>query len=195
MPAGLPARNLIETIELQIGLQGYDPGRDKRFSGSFQLKHNPRPAFSVCIIGDERRCAEARARGLPWRSVDHLRELNMDKKAVKGLFAKFDAFLAAESLVKQIPRLLGKAGRFPTVLAEADSMDETVEWLKCNAKFQIKKVVGLGMAVGHVGMTERQLLENISLAVNFLISLLMDGWENIKTLGIKSTMGPSLAIV
>ena len=44
-------------------------------------------------------------------------------------------------------------------------------------------------------MTPQQLLDNISLAVKFLNALLKDGWCNIKMLGIKSTMGPSLVIM
>jgi ribosomal protein L1 len=44
--------------------------------------------------------------------------LNKNKKLVKKLAKKYDAFMASEALIKQIPRLLGpglsKAGKFPT---------------------------------------------------------------------------------
>ena len=66
--------------------------------------------------------------------------------------------------------------------------------IRSNVKFQLKKVLGLGVAVGHTGMTESQLVQNISLTVNFLIGLLKKAWQNIKTLLIKSTMGPPLPI-
>ena len=36
-----------------------------------------------------------------------LRRLNKNKKLVKKLAKKYDAFLASEALIKQIPRLLG----------------------------------------------------------------------------------------
>lgn len=35
------------------------------------------------------------------------RRLNKNKKLVKKLAKKYDAFLASEALIKQIPRLLG----------------------------------------------------------------------------------------
>jgi large subunit ribosomal protein L10Ae len=57
---------------------------------------------------------------------------------------KYDAFLASEALIKQIPRLLGpglnKAGKFPGPLTHSDSMVQKVEEVKGTIKFQMKKV-------------------------------------------------------
>ena len=39
--------------------------------------------------------------------VEDLKKLNKNKKLVKKLAKKYDAFLASEALIKQIPRLLG----------------------------------------------------------------------------------------
>lgn len=40
-------------------------------------------------------------------SVDDLKKLNKNKKLVKKLAQKYQTFLASETLIKQIPRLLG----------------------------------------------------------------------------------------
>jgi hypothetical protein len=40
-------------------------------------------------------------------SCNDTRRLNKNKKLVKKLAKKYDAFLASEALIKQIPRLLG----------------------------------------------------------------------------------------
>ena len=58
-------------------------------------------------------------------------------------------------------------------------------------KFQMRKVLCLGVAVGHVEQTEDQLFVNISQAINFLVSLLKKHWQNVRSLYIKSTMGKS----
>ena len=77
-------------------------------------------------------------------SADDLKKLNKQKKLVKKLAKKYDAFLASESLIKQIPRLLGpglnKAGKFPTLLTHGDNMEDKVNDLKSTIKFQMKKV-------------------------------------------------------
>lgn len=40
-------------------------------------------------------------------SSDDLKKLNKNKKLIKKLARKYDAFVASEALIKQIPRLLG----------------------------------------------------------------------------------------
>merc|ERR1712224_474204 len=169
-------RKFPETIDLQIGLKNYDPQKDKRFSGTVKLRHVPRPKFSVCVFGDQQHCDEAKEKGLPHMSAEDLKKLNKQKKLVKKLAKKYDAFLASESLIKQIPRLLGpglnKAGKFPTMLTHQDDMLGKVNDIKATIKFQMKKVLCLNVAVGNVGMSDDQLVQNLNLAINFLVSLL-----------------------
>ena len=40
-------------------------------------------------------------------SADDLKKLNKNKKLVKKLARKYDAFVSSDTLIKQIPRLLG----------------------------------------------------------------------------------------
>ena len=187
-------RKFQETVDLQIGLKNYDPQKDKRFSGTVKLRHVPRPKFSVCVFGDQQHCDEAKAKGVPFMSAEDLKKLNKQKKLVKKLAKKYDAFLASESLIKQIPRLLGpglnKAGKFPGLLTHQDDMQAKIADLQSTIKFQMKKVLCLNVAVGNVNMTEDELVQNIHLAVNFLVSLLKKHWQNVRSLYIKSTMGP-----
>merc|ERR1712026_116887 len=188
-------RKFTETVDLQIGLKNYDPQKDKRFSGTVKLKHIPRQKFKVCVLGDQQHCDEAKANGIPAMSADDLKKLNKDKKKVKKLAAQYDAFLASDTLIKQIPRLLGpglnKAGKFPSLVTHSDNLQAKIMDLKATIKFQMKKVLCLSVAVGNVGMTEEELVQNIHLAINFLVSLLKKHWQNVRSLYIKSTMGPA----
>ena len=63
--------------------------------------------MSVAILGDAHDCDRAKEIGLEFMSVEDLKKLNKNKKLIKKLAKKYDAFLASESLIKQIPRLLG----------------------------------------------------------------------------------------
>jgi len=186
-------RKFTETVELQIGLKNYDPQRDKRFSGTVKLPHLPRPRMSICILADAADIDRAKLIELEYMSVDDLKKLNKNKKLVKKLAKKYDAFLASDALIKQIPRLLGpglsKAGKFPSPVSHTDDLASKVTEIKSTIKFQLKKVLCLGVAVGHVEMSEDQLVANIMLSINFLISLLKKNWQNVKSLNIKSSMG------
>ena len=121
-----------------------------------------------------------------------LKKLRKNKKLVKKLAKKYDAFLASESLIKQIPWILGpglnKPGKFPFLLTHNENMVTRVDEGKSRIKFQMKKVLCLAVAVDHLKMTDDELVYNIHLAVNFLVSLLKKKWQNIWALYIKSTM-------
>jgi len=187
-------RNFLETVELQIGLKNYDPQRDKRFSGTVKLPKVPRPGMSICVLGDQHDIDRAKHHGIDAMSTDDLKKLNKNKKLIKKLARKYDAFIASDSLIKQIPRLLGpglsKAGKFPTPVSHAEDLNNKVTDVKSTIKFQLKKVLCMGVAVGNVGMTEDELIGNIMLAVNYLVSLLKKGWQNVGSLTIKATMSP-----
>merc|ERR1712098_365076 len=186
-------RKFTETVDLQIGLKNYDPQKDKRFSGTVKLKHVPRDNFTVCVLGDQQHIDECKSKDIPCMSADDLKKLNKDKKKVKKLAKKYGAFLASESLIRQIPRLIGpglnKAGKFPTMLTHQDDMVGKVNDIKATVKFQMKKVLCLAVAIGNVDMTDDQVVSNLNLSINFLVSLLKKNWQNVKSLYIKSTMG------
>ena len=64
-----------------------------------------------------------------------------------------------------------------------------VNEIKCSIKFQLKKVLCLGVAVGNVSMNDKEIYVNVQMAVNFLVSLLKKNWQNVRCLFIKTSMG------
>uniref|UniRef100_A0A0G4F1Z2 Ribosomal protein n=1 Tax=Chromera velia CCMP2878 TaxID=1169474 RepID=A0A0G4F1Z2_9ALVE len=186
-------RGFVETVELQIGLKDYDTQRDKRFAGTVRLPHLPRPRMNICVLGDAAHCEEAQKAGIDSLDVEALKKFNKNKKLVKKLASKYDAFLASQPLIPQIPRLLGpglnKAGKFPTVLTHNEKLVDKVNEIKCSIKFQLKKVLCMGVAVANCDMDAEQIRQNTVLSINFLVSLLKKNWNNVKSLVIKSTMG------
>merc|ERR1712094_95229 len=168
-------REFVETIELQIGLKNYDPQKDKRFAGNVKLPHIPRPKMRVCVLGDAYHCEKAAALGLEFKNAEGLKNFNKNKKQIKKFAKKYHSFVASEALIKQIPRLLGpglnKAGKFPTLVQQQEDLSTKVDEVKATIKFQLKKVLCLNVAVGHVAMSQEELVQNLSLSINFLVSL------------------------
>merc|ERR1711898_53960 len=105
----------------------------------------------------------------------------MGKKLVKKFAKKYHNFVASESLIKQIPRLLGpglnKAGKFPSLVQQSEDLGTKVDEVKATIKFQLKKVLCLNVAVGNASMAPQQIQENLKLAINFLVSLLKKNWQ------------------
>jgi len=192
-------RNFLESIELQVTLKNYDPAKDKRFSGTFKLPEAPKPHLKICMLANEAHAEQCKELGLDFMTVADLKKFNKDKKVIKAkLASKYDAFLASDSLIKQLPRLLGpslsRAGKFPTRVLSGENPQAKIDEVKGTIKFQLKKVMCMSLAVANVSLDAQAVSVNLQLAVNFLITLLKKGWQNIKVLYIKSTMGPPFPI-
>merc|ERR1712224_525775 len=144
----------VETIELQIGLKSYDPKRDKRFAGTIKLPAPCKNKMRFCVLGDDVHCDEAKALGIEYKDIETLKSFNKNKKLVKKLAKQYDAFLASESVIRLIPRYLGpglnKVGKFPHLLTHNESMEAKLHEIRCTVKFQMKKVLCLGVAIANV---------------------------------------------
>jgi len=194
----LKKRKFLESVELQISLRNYDPKRDKRFSGIISLPFTPKINKKCAVIGDAAHLAQAKNLNIEGLSIEDLKKLNKNKKLIKKLAKKYDLFLASDTLIKLIPRVLGpglnKAGKFPSVVSQNESLEEKIEYLKKCIKIELKKVLCLGLLVGNVSMTKNMLSENVKTAINFLVSLLKKNWQNVGTIYLKSTMSKPVKI-
>ncbi|CAI0544346.1 unnamed protein product [Linum tenue] len=149
--------------------------------------------MKVCMLGDAQHVEEAKALNLEYMEVESLKKLNKNKKLVKKLAKSYHAFLASESVIKQIPRLLGP-GKFPTLVSHQESLEAKVNEVKATVKFQLKKVLCMGVAVGNLDMDDKQVFQNVQMSINFLVSLLKKNWQNVKVLNLKTTMGTPVRI-
>jgi len=182
-----------QTIDLQIKLRSYDSKKDKRFSGSVKLPFDMRFKTTVCLIGDKKHCDAAKLVGIPHLSENDLKKYQKEKKLIKKLAEDYHAFLASDSLIKKIPKILGphlsKVGKFPTVVGTNDDVEKKVQEVQKTVKFQFKKEICIGVPVGHVNMKDDEVFQNIVTAVNALVPLLKKQWQNVGSVVIKSTMG------
>jgi hypothetical protein len=56
------------------------------------------------------------------------------------------------------------AGKFPTPVSHGEDLTNKLTEVRSTIKFQLKKVLCLGVAVGHVEMTDDQVLANVMLS-------------------------------
>jgi Ribosomal protein L1p/L10e family len=59
------------------------------------------------VLGDQHDIDRAKHHGVDAMSSDDLKKLNKNKKLIKKLARKYDSFISSDTLIKQIPRLLG----------------------------------------------------------------------------------------
>jgi len=194
-------RKFTETIELQVGLKDYDTQKDKKFVGTVRLPNIPRPNLKICLIADAKHLDEVKKNNVDVdvTDLDTLKKFNKDKKVVKKWAKKYSLLLASDTVQKKVPVVVGpilnRIGRFPQVVSHNEPLDRKVDDVRASVKWQLKKVTALAAAVGNVTMTDDELRANIMMSLNFLVSLLKKGWHNLKSVNIKTTMGPPINIL
>ena len=195
-------RNFKETVDLQIGLKDYDINKDKRFQGVVKLPNVIRPRLKICVIADAVHSEQCKKDNIDYITTDSLsKKIDPDDKKGKQLkkwSRHYKILFVSESIVGQLPKLGGKFfakwGKFPLVIKGNENVKVKVDEQLASVKFQLKKVLCLGVAVGNVDMTEEQIRQNLNMTINLLVSLLKKGWNNIKSLYIKTTMGKPVSL-
>ncbi len=174
-------RNFVETVELQVTLKQIDPAKDKRFAGSFVLPNPTRDHINVCIFVNDKHEQICKKENIPCMNVDEITNLNKNKKLIRKLAKKYDAFLASDTLIKKLPRLMGpglnRAGKFPSVITNSEDPAEKINGILHTVKFQMKKVLCLSVPVGHVNLNRDQLKTNVVLSVTSRSSTSSPPWD------------------
>ena len=168
--------------------------KDKRFAGTVKLPNLTRPKLRIGMICDAAHVEEAKkVEGLEMKDREGLLAFNKDPKEIKKWAKKYHILLCTDSIMGELNKILGnilpKIGKMPISIPHSEPLAKKVEEVKQSVKYQLKKDINLGVAVGNVNLTEEQLRQNITMALNFLASLLKKGWQNMKTVHIKSSMG------
>ena len=105
----------------------------------------------------------------------------------------FDALLVSENINKQVAAQIGKilssVHKLPVTLPEADSVQSRLKELQYSIRWRIKKVPWLAQGVGVDTLEDEQLRQNVNKSLNFLVSLLPKGWQSIRTVHVKFSMG------
>ena len=186
-------RKFVESLDFQVMLRDFDPNKDKRFNSATTLNHPIKASLKFCVIGTIGHVEEAKAAGHEGILVDDLKKFNNEPKLIKKWARKFDVILVSDSKNKDVTKLVGRyitsIGKLPVTLHENEKVAEKTNEMLRTIRFRIKKFPWLGQSFGIDNLPEEDLRQNLTKSVNFLVSLLPKGWQNIKTIHIKSTMG------
>ncbi|XP_075532041.1 large ribosomal subunit protein uL1-like [Dermacentor variabilis] len=191
-------RKFVETVEMQIALKNMNPHKTKPTSGAFRVKHCLKPNFKVCVIGNQKHCQGARENGVDFIDMEIVQRMKKRPSFARRIIKKYDGFLGSTTILKDVTDLVGpmmkKVGKLPLPLEDDDCLREKIHEVKTTMRFQMKRVLWLAVSVGNVKMVPEMLAENIDEAIRSLLTLLKRDWHNVKSLHIKSTMGPAQRI-
>merc|ERR1712072_487296 len=186
-------RNFVETCDLQILLRDYNPDKEKRFNSTVVLPNQAKSRQKVCVIANVTHLEQCKKNDIPCIDMDAVKKFNKQGKPIKKWARTFDFLLVSDTINKQVAAQIGKilssVHKLPLLLTEGEKPADKIKELTYSCRWRMKKVPWLAQGVGIDTLKDEDIRQNINKSMNFLISLLPKGWQIIKTVHIKYTMG------
>ncbi|MEX2701648.1 MAG: 50S ribosomal protein L1 [Candidatus Baldrarchaeia archaeon] len=193
-------RKFKESIDLSISFKNLDLKKpENRISAEVTLPHPINKPVKVCVIasGD----LEVRAKNEGIDSVlsrTDLEKFLSDRKAAKKLAKQFDFFLAQVDLMPLVGRslgpVLGPRGKMPKPIPPTADVKSLVEQYRRTVRIRMRNNPVVHVRVGTKDMEDEKIAENIKAVLEFLLEKLEKGMQNIKSIYVKTTMGPPVPI-
>lgn len=198
-----PKRNFNQSIDLVINLKSIDiKNQEHKVDLFLTLPSSRGKLVKICgLVGNEL-AIQSRATFDKTILNDEFSKYG-DKKILKKLASDFDFFVAQANLMAQIATVFGKElgprGKMPNpkagcVVYGTVQLMPLKEKLQRTVHLETKTEPTLKTSIGLETMSNEELLENAYHIYNSVIHLLPQEKHNIKSIILKTTMGPPVFI-
>lgn len=193
-------RNFIQSIELIINLKDIDPKKpENRIQEIIELPHSPGKENKICIIASGEIALKARKAGANlvierWE----LEALAGDKKRRKDLARTYDFFIAEAPLMPLVGRVLGATlgpgGKMPAPVPPTADIKQHIERHRKTVLVRMRGQPVLQCRVGTEKMSNKEIAENVQATIKRIEGKLKRGAQNVRSIYLKSTMGPPVKV-
>lgn len=192
-------RNFVEAIELMVNLKDIDLKKpENRINAELVLPNEIGGEPNICVIASGELAVKAKDLNVRVLDKDELQSLAGNKKAIKKLAKTYDFFIASVDLMplvgKILGAILGPRGKMPKPVPPNTDLKAILENYKKTVRLRMRDNPCIHAKVGTRGMDKEKLAENINAILSFLEEKLERGPSNIKSIYLKTTMGPSIKV-
>lgn len=193
-------RNFKQTVDLVVNLKNIDLSVPKnRIDEEIVLPHGRGKEAKIGLFASGELALNAKDTVDILIKPEEIDEISEDKKQVKNIADNHDFFLAEAPLMptigKTLGTVLGPRGKMPKPVPPGGDISDTVKNLRNTVKLRSKSNTTFHTIVGIEDMSSEDIAENIETIIKRLVGLLERGKLNIRSLQIKTTMGPSEKIM
>jgi len=189
-------RKFNQSLELIINLRDIDMKKpESKIQESIELPHVVGKQSKICVIATGELALKAKKAGAELViERPELEALAGDKKRQKTLVNEYDYFISEAPLMPTVGRVLGAVlgpkGRMPTPVAPNANIADTIEKQRRIVQIRLRNQPVLQCRIGTEDMPDEQIAENIETVIRRLEGKLKRGLKNIKSIVIKTAMGP-----
>jgi large subunit ribosomal protein L1 len=192
-----PERKFSESVDITINLKNIDMAQPKnRIDETILLPHGTGKTVGIAVLGKGDITTQAREAGVDLIiGPEEIERLGGEPREARQVAAKYRFFLADTGVMPQVGRFLGPRlgprGRMPTPITGGTDIRPIVERLRKSVKIRTKDKKTFHVKVGSTQMPPEQIAENIDAVLKKVEGVLEQGSMNIRSVFVKTTMGPA----
>jgi large subunit ribosomal protein L1 len=193
-------RKFVQSVELVINLREVDMKKpESKIQELIELPHPVGKQSKICVIASGELALKARNAGADLViERAELESLAGDKKKQKTLAETYESFIAEAPLMPVIGKVLGAVlgpkGRMPTPVPPSVNIADAIAKQRKTILVRTRNQPVLQCRIGTEDMSDEQIAENIQTVLRRLEGKLKKGLKNIRSLVIKTAMGPPIEL-
>ncbi|MDI9624213.1 MAG: 50S ribosomal protein L1 [Methanothermobacter sp.] len=194
-------RNFTQSIDIVINIKDLDVNKpENRFEEEVSLPHGRGKEVKIAVIADGELALQAKKAGADLIITrDDLEELGKNRKKAKRLANEYEFFIAQADLMPLVGRFLGPVlgprKKMPKPIPATANPAPLIKKLRDTVRVRVKDQPLIHTTVGTEKMDDEKITENIESILDVLDRNLEKGRKQVKSMYIKTTMGPAVKVI
>ena len=194
-----PERKFVESIEMAFTIRDVDlKNPSNRIEENVRLPHGRGKEISIAMFAEGETATKAKAAGIVVIDPNKIEDLGGDRQKARKLAGRHDFFLSEVPHMATIGRflgiVLGPRGKMPRPVPPNVDPGMIADGLRSTAIIRSRDKITFHTIVGARSQTEGEISENAFEMWKRVTSKLERGADNIRSLYIKTSMGPSIKV-
>lgn len=195
-----PERKFSESVDLTVNLKNIDMAQPKnRIDETILLPQGTGRPIRIAVLGKGEITTQAKEAGVDLIiGPEEIERLGGEPREARKIANQYRFFLAETAVMPQVGRWLGvrlgPRGKMPLPISQGMDIRPIVERLRGSVKIRTKDKKVFHANVGTTAMEPEQLAENIDAVLKRVESVLDQGAMNVRSIYVKTTMGPAVKV-
>ena len=196
-----PQRKFSESIDLAINLKNLDMNQPQnRFDEEIILPNGVGKQIKIAVFAKGENGQRAKAAGADYVfDPEEINVLGEDKTRAKNLAEEVNFFIAEAAFMpligKTLGQVLGPRGKMPIPLTPDKDVVQIINKSRNSIKIRSKDKMTFHISVGRKEMPPEKISENIDTIINRIEHRYERGLYNVRSIYVKTTMGPSVRVI
>ncbi len=196
-----PERKFSESIDLAINLKNLDMNQPQnRIDEEIILPNGLGRPIKIAVFTKGETAQRAKAAGADYVfDPEEISVLGEDKTRAKNLAEEVNFFIAEAAYMpvigKTLGQVLGPRGKMPIPLTPDKDVVQIINKSRNSIKVRSKDKMTFHISIGKKDMDPVKLSENLEAVINRIEHRYERGLYNVKSIYVKTTMGPSVKVI